>query len=85
MRMRQADYGPGWITSRGLRSIWGFALNLFLILFGFFMLGGGTYVSPSPPYLLLPKRNLGLTEKFAGYMPEHRGQLRCCFDWCFHL
>ncbi|KAK0509746.1 hypothetical protein JMJ35_008140 [Cladonia borealis] len=45
MRMRQADYGPGWITSRGVRSIWGFALNLFLILFGLFMLGGGTYAT----------------------------------------
>ena len=48
MRMRRADYGPGWITSRGIRGIWGFALNLFLILFGLFMLGGGTYVSPLP-------------------------------------
>ena len=57
MRMRQADYGPGWITSRGIRSIWGFALNLFLILFGLFMLGGGTYVGPSPPYLRCHKKD----------------------------
>ena len=56
MRMRQADYGPGWITGRGIRSIWGFVLNLFLILFGLFMLGGGTYVSPSPPCLLFRKK-----------------------------
>ncbi|KAI9727536.1 MAG: hypothetical protein M1828_006478 [Chrysothrix sp. TS-e1954] len=45
LRMRQADYGPGWITGRGIRSIAGFVLNVFLILVGFFFLGGGTYVS----------------------------------------
>ena len=55
MRMRRADYGPGWITSRGIRSIWGFVLNVFLILMGLFMLGGGTYVSPS---LHRPESNL---------------------------
>ena len=45
MRMRQADYGPGWITKRGIRGLAGFALNLIIILIGFFMLTGGTYVS----------------------------------------
>ena len=56
MRMRRADYGPGWIASRGIRSIWGFVLNVFLILMGLFMLGGGTYVSPVtlPPSSLIP-------------------------------
>lgn len=45
LRMRRADHGPGWITSRGIRSIGGFVLNVTLILIGFFFLGGGTYVS----------------------------------------
>ena len=44
-RMRRADYGPGWVTRRGIRGIWGAALNTFIILFGLFMLGPGTYVS----------------------------------------
>lgn len=44
-RMRQADYGPGWITRRGIRGIAGFSFNLFLIGVGLFMLGAGTYVS----------------------------------------
>ena len=45
MRMRYADYGPGWIQRRGLRGIWGFALNVFIILVGLYMLTAGTYVS----------------------------------------
>lgn len=45
MRMRQADYGPGWITKRGIRGISGFVLNAFIILIGFYMLTAGTYVS----------------------------------------
>ena len=57
MRMRHADYGPGWITSRGIRSIWGFVLNVFLILFGLFMLGGGTYVSVFPLRPSFPKKS----------------------------
>ena len=52
MRMRQADYGPGWITKRGVRGLSGFALNLIIILIGFFMLTGGTYVSTSTHALL---------------------------------
>ena len=47
LRMRQADYGPGWIHRRGIRGIAGFALNVFIILIGLFMLTGGTYVSNS--------------------------------------
>lgn len=50
IRMRQADYGETWITGRGIRSIAGFALNIFLILIGLFMLTGGTYVST--PYVM---------------------------------
>lgn len=63
MRMRRADYGPGWITSRGVRSIWGFVLNVFLILFGLFMLGGGTYVSSLSTSSFFPpkKSNFSLT------------------------
>ena len=45
LRMRQADYGPGFITKRGIRGISGFALNVVIILIGLFMLTGGTYVS----------------------------------------
>lgn len=45
IRMRQADYGPGFATKRGIRGIAGLALNVFLIIFGLFMLTGGTYVS----------------------------------------
>ena len=44
-RMRQADYGEGWITRRGIRGIAGFILNVIIILIGCFMLTGGTYVS----------------------------------------
>lgn len=45
MRMRRADYGPGWIQRRGIRGISGFLLNTVLIGIGLFMLGAGTYVS----------------------------------------
>ena len=44
LRMRDADYGPGWVKRRGIRGIWGFALNIGIILIGIFMLGAGTYV-----------------------------------------
>lgn len=54
MRMRHSDYGPGWITKRGIRGIAGFALNLILILIGLFMLTGGTYVS-NIKFMLLVK------------------------------
>lgn len=45
MRMRRADFGPGWLSKRGMRGIAGFMLNLILICIGLFMLTGGTYVS----------------------------------------
>lgn len=45
MRMRRADYGPGWFSKRGIRGISGFILNVILICIGLFMLSAGTYVS----------------------------------------
>ena len=45
MRMRRADYGPGWISGRGIRGLSGFILNVILICVGLFMLSAGTYVS----------------------------------------
>lgn len=45
IRMRRADYGPGWYKSRGIRGWWGMILNVFIILVGFFFLGAGTYAS----------------------------------------
>lgn len=44
MRMRRADYGPGWFSKRGIRGISGFILNVILIGIGLFMLSAGTYV-----------------------------------------
>lgn len=45
MRMRQADYGPGFWKQRGIRGYIGFAVNVFIIVFGFFNLIAGTYAS----------------------------------------
>lgn len=45
IRMRNADYGPGWWKTRGLRGYWGAFLNVFIICVGFFFLGAGTYAS----------------------------------------
>ncbi|KAL8885699.1 MAG: hypothetical protein Q9192_006602, partial [Flavoplaca navasiana] len=45
MRIRQADYGPGWISKRGIRGIAGFALNVFIILIGVYMLTAGSYAT----------------------------------------
>ena len=45
IRMRRADYGPGWLSKRGIRGISGLILNVILICIGLFMLTGGTYVS----------------------------------------
>ena len=49
MRMRRADYGPGWLSQRGIRGISGFVLNVILILIGLFMLTAGTYVGAAFP------------------------------------
>lgn len=45
IRMRKADYGPNWYKSRGIRGWLGAALNVFLILTGFYFLSAGTYAS----------------------------------------
>lgn len=47
MRMRRADYGPGWVYRRKIRGLWGFSLNVIIILIGLFMLTAGTYVRTS--------------------------------------
>jgi hypothetical protein len=45
IRMRHADYGPGWYKMRGFRGWFGAAMNVFIILVGFYFLGAGTYAS----------------------------------------
>jgi len=45
LRMRYADYGPGFPIERGWRSLLGVVINVILILIGFFFLGAGTYAS----------------------------------------
>ena len=45
IRMRKADYGPGFWKKRGIRGYIGFAMNIFIICFGFFTLTAGTYAS----------------------------------------
>ena len=45
IRMRKADYGPGWYKSRGIRGMWGAFLNVFIIGVGFYFLTAGTYAS----------------------------------------
>ncbi|GES58989.1 amino acid transporter [Aspergillus terreus] len=45
LRMRRAEYGPGFWKKRGLRGWLGAILNVGLIGIGFFFLGPGTYAS----------------------------------------
>jgi hypothetical protein len=45
MRMRNADYGPNFWRTRGIRGYIGFFVNVFIIAFGFFTLVAGTYAS----------------------------------------
>ncbi|GAB7348434.1 hypothetical protein MBLNU459_g6854t4 [Dothideomycetes sp. NU459] len=45
LRMRRADYGPKFYSSRGLRGWLGFLLNIALIAVGLLFLSGGTYAS----------------------------------------
>lgn len=45
IRMRQADYGPDFYKTRGIRGWLGFLVNVSLILIGIYFLGPGTYVS----------------------------------------
>jgi hypothetical protein len=44
IRMRQADYGPDFYKTRGIRGWLGFLVNVSLILIGIYFLGPGTYV-----------------------------------------
>lgn len=69
MRMRRADYGPGWITKRGIRGLWGFSLNVAIILIGCYMLTAGTYVS------LIGLVAVCISNAFPGYRSEHHRQL----------
>ncbi|KAF2471998.1 amino acid transporter [Lindgomyces ingoldianus] len=45
LRMRYADYGPGFYKSRGLKSWFGFIFNIILCLIGLLFLSAGTYAS----------------------------------------
>ena len=45
LRMRNAEYGPGFWKKRGLRGWLGFFVNVFIICIGIFFLAAGTYVS----------------------------------------
>ena len=45
LRMRNADYGPGWWKRLSIRGYFMLALNLMIILIGVYFLGVGTYVS----------------------------------------
>lgn len=71
MRMRKADYGPGWIRRRGIRGVAGFLLNVWIILIGLYMLSAGTYVSSCYPYNYALETNTRL-----GYLPKYRRQLQ---------
>ncbi|KAL9607813.1 MAG: hypothetical protein Q9167_007307 [Letrouitia subvulpina] len=44
-RMRRADYGPGWVSRRGIRGLTGFVSNVIVILIGCYMLTAGTYAT----------------------------------------
>lgn len=52
IRMRRADYGPGYYKKRGIRGIVGFVINIIIIIIGIFMLGVGTYVGLLLSWLL---------------------------------
>lgn len=45
IRMRKADYGEGFITSRGWKSVVGFIFNVILIGIGLLFISAGTYAS----------------------------------------
>lgn len=45
IRMRKADYGPGWWKAKGVKSMIGAVFNIFLIFVGLYFLSVGTYVS----------------------------------------
>ena len=45
IRLRRAEYGPGFFKNRGIRGWVGLFINVIIIGIGFFFLGPGTYVS----------------------------------------
>jgi sulfite exporter TauE/SafE len=45
IRMREADYGPNFWRTRGIRGFLGFVLNVLCILIGLLFLSAGTYAS----------------------------------------
>ena len=45
IRMRNADYGPGFWKTRGWRGYVGIVVNVFIILFGCYTLTAGTYAT----------------------------------------
>lgn len=46
LRMRRADFGPGYWAKDGMKGYIGFIFNVLLICIGLLFLTGGTYVSP---------------------------------------
>ncbi len=53
LRMRRAEYGPGFYKQRGLRGWFGFIVNIFIIMVGIVFLTAGTYVSITRASVLL--------------------------------
>ena len=45
IRMRNADYGPGWYKCRGWRGVVGAVVNVIIVGVGFLFLTAGTYTS----------------------------------------
>lgn len=80
IRMRQADYGPGWITSRGIRGIAGFTMNVIIILIGLYMLTAGTYVSP------VSRHEYAVVDGSLGHSSKHYRQLQGWYGGrCVHV
>ncbi|KAL1885585.1 hypothetical protein Plec18167_001080 [Paecilomyces lecythidis] len=59
LRMRHADYGPGFYRKRGIRGWIGFIVNVLIILCGLFFLGPGTYASVDSVVLSYQAGNVG--------------------------
>ena len=71
IRMRKADYGPGWISRRGIRGIAGISFNILIILIGVYMLTAGTYVCPA-----FPSADDTITNVLLGHSSKHHQRLR---------
>jgi len=59
LRMRNADYGPGFYKKRGIRGWVGAIVNVFLIFVGLFFLTAGTYASVDSIVLGYEANNFG--------------------------